>query len=107
MPLTVRLLLLLAHLCAAAAMAPAWGRQADPEYSSSPHAAAMRHHHSRDARPQGEEGYQRHSHMHDAPDAGREERAPHQYAAPEHYHMLGSRIEFMAGDYARRVLGGA
>ena len=105
---TLRLLLLLAHLCATLAMAPAWGRTADPEYGSSPHAAAMRHHHSRDAPPQGEgEGYQRHSHMHDAPDAGHGERAKHQYAPPEHYHMLGSRTEYMAGDYARRVLGGA
>lgn len=103
-----RLLLLLAHLCAASAMAPAWGRQADPEYGSSPHAAAMRHHHSRDGRSQGEEGYQRQFHMRGAPDAaGHEERAPHQYAAPKHFHSLGSRVELMASDYARRVLGGA
>lgn len=89
-------------------MAPAWGRQADPEYSSSPHAAAMHHHHSRDSRGQGEEGYQQHGHMRDnAPDAGNEERVPHQYSAPEHFHMLGSRVEFMASNYARRVLGGA
>lgn len=34
-----------------------------------------------------------------------EGRAPRDYGAPQGYHPLGNRVEFMASTYARHVLG--
>ena len=101
----LRLVVLFAVACLASSMAPAWGRQTDPDYSSSPHAP---HHHARSMERQGADEGMQGRHRRDVEPSQPQGREQHRYEAPTHFRMLGNRVEYIesqANTYARRVLG--